>query len=105
MSLSKTTYASICERNVTNANPAKIYPVGRALPPESAAWQQLMTAINHRLHFFLWEIWETFYRLVNDCCSKETTEEEIYFGPQKAENKLEQMDFICSGGQQHAAGL
>ena len=25
-----------------------------------------MTAINHRLRFFLWEIWETFYRLVNN---------------------------------------
>jgi hypothetical protein len=63
-----------------------------------------MTAINHRLHFFLWEIWETFYRLVNDCCSKETTEEEIYFGPQKAENKLEQMDFICSARRAAARG-
>ena len=29
-------------------------------------WQQLMTAINHRLRFFLWEIWETLYRLVNN---------------------------------------
>ena len=40
---------------------------GRALPSSSPSfWQQLMTAINHRLRFFLWEIWETLYRLVNN---------------------------------------